>query len=192
MDEQTLVNRLEQEDPDAVRELYRQYRPRVFSVVRSNVDTEWDAEEVTQDVLWKVYKKIDMFRQNSQLWTWMYRIAVNEARMKTRKTSRRPRPVESDTLSALLEQLDRERHKRPDETVALQDVLETVQEYLEESKETNREIFLALDFDGRSKADVGEEFDLSVSAVKARLHRMRVGLREKLREEYLEDDEVDA
>jgi RNA polymerase sigma-70 factor (ECF subfamily) len=192
MDEQTLVNRLEQEDPDAVRELYRQYRPRVFSVVRSNVDTEWDAEEVTQDVLWKVYKKIDMFRQNSQLWTWMYRIAVNEARMKTRKTSRRPRPVESDTLSALLEQLDRERHKRPDETVALQDVLETVQEYLEESKETNREIFLALDFDGRTKADVGEEFDLSVSAVKARLHRMRVGLREKLREEYLEDDEVDA
>lgn len=192
MNEQQLVNRLEEEDPDAVRELYRQYRPRVFSVVRSNVDTEWDAEEVTQDVLWKVYNKIDMFRQNSKLWTWMYRIAVNEARMKTRKTDRRPRPVESDTLSALLEQMDRERHRRPDETVALQDVLETVQEYLEESKETNREIFLALDFDGRSKADVGEEFDLSESAVKARLHRMRVGLREKLREEYLEDEEVDA
>lgn len=189
MNEQQLVNRLEQEDPDAVRELYRKYQPRVLSVVRSNVDTEWDAEEVTQDVLWKVYKKIDMFRQNSKLWTWMYRIAVNEARMKTRKTSRKPRPVESDTLSALLEQLDRERHQRPDETVALQDVLETVQEYLQESKETNREIFLALDFDGRTKADVGEEFDLSVSAVKARLHRMRVGLREKLREEYLDEVE---
>ena len=187
MDEQTLVDQLEDDDPRAVRELYRQYRPKVLSVVRSNVESESDAEEVTQDVLWKVYRKIDMFRQNSALWTWMYRIAVNEARMKTRKTRKHPKPVDDETLTSLAESLDREYLRRPDHLLALQDILETTQAYLEESTDTNRRIFLALEFGGRSKRALADELDLSRSAVKARLHRMRVGLRERIRTEYFDD-----
>ena len=152
MDEQTLIERLEANDAQAVRELYRQYREKVFAVVRSNVKDEWDAEEVTQDVLWKVYQKIDTFRRNSALWSWMYRIAVNEARMKTRGYSRQPTPMEDDTLTAILNDEETNETTLPEEEVALKDVLEEVQEYLEQSTDKNTTVFVDLEFEGRTKS----------------------------------------
>ena len=186
MNEDTLIKRLEDNDPEALRELYRQYRERVFAVVRKNVKDEWDAEEVTQDVMWKVYTKIDTFRRNSALWSWMYRIAVNEARMKTRKYKRHPIPMEDDTLKAIINDDEADENKTPDETVELKDVLEEVEEYLSESTDANTKVFIDLEFNGESKETVAKDLDLTVPAVKARLHRMRVGLRERIRENYLQ------
>jgi RNA polymerase sigma-70 factor (ECF subfamily) len=187
MDEETLIEGLENNDETALRELYQQYKDRVYAVVRSNVDSDWDAEEVTQDVMWKVYTKIDTFRGNSALWSWMYRIAVNEARMKTRKYKRHPVPMKDDTLTAMINNDDSEESELPTDRVALKDVLEEVEEYLEESTDMNETVFVDLELDGQSKEDVAEALDLSVSAVKARLHRMRVGLRERIRENYLQE-----
>jgi len=187
MDEQELIAGLEANDDEAIRELYQQYEDRVYAVVRSNVDNEWDAEEVTQDVMWKVYTKIDTFRGNSALWSWMYRIAVNEARMKTRKYKRTPVPMEDDTLTAIINNDDSEQSELPTDRVALKDVLQEVEEYLEESTDMNTTVFVDLELDGQSKEEVADELDLSVSAVKARLHRMRVGLRERIRENYLRE-----
>lgn len=187
MEEQALIAGLEANDDEAIRELYQQYSDRVYAVVRKNVDNEWDAEEVTQDVMWKVYTKIDTFRGNSALWSWMYRIAVNEARMKTRKYKRHPVPMEDDTLTAIINDDDSEESELPTDRVALKDVLEEVEEYLEESTEMNTTVFVDLELDGQSKEEVAEELDLSVSAVKARLHRMRVGLRERIQDNYLEE-----
>lgn len=189
MDEQELIDGLENDDPEAIRELYQQYKERVFAVVRSNVKDEWDAEEVTQDVMWKVYTKIDTFRGNSKLWSWMYRIAVNEARMKTRKYKRHPVPMEDDTLTAIINDEDTDDTDLPTERVALKDVLEEVEEYLDDSTDMNTTVFVDLELEGRSKEEVAEQLDLSVSAVKARLHRMRVGLRERIRENYLAEVE---
>jgi len=186
MNEDTLIRRLEANDPEALRELYRQYRERVFAVVRKNVKDEWDAEEVTQDVLWKVYTKIDSFRRNSALWSWMYRIAVNEARMKTRKYKRHPIPMEDDTLKAIIHDEDADEQKTPDEEVELKDVLEEVEEYLAESTDENTKVFVDLEFGGETKKTVANELGLTVPAVKARLHRMRVGLRDRIRQNYLQ------
>lgn len=185
MDEKTLIRRLEDREPGAVRELYEQYHARVFSVVRANVRDDWDAEEVTQDVMWKVYDKIDTFRRNSALWSWIYRIAINEARMKTRKYPRRPIPLEDDSLSAIIEDENDEPTKQPDAVLELKDVLEEIQAYLEDSTRENTRVFVDLDLEGESKEDVAERLGLSTSAVKARLHRMRVGLRERIRDNYL-------
>jgi len=188
MDEQTLIERLNEGRPEAVEQLYQEYWNRIYSVVRPNVDNDWDAEEVTQDVIWTVFQKIDTFRGDSALWSWMYRIAVNEAKMKTRKYKRRPVPIEDDTLQALVDdEKSEERTRSPDERIAFEDVTEHLREYLENSKETNRKIYLEMEFRGTSKEELAEEFDLSASAIKARLHRMRVGLRERIREEYFED-----
>jgi len=186
MTEQELIDRLEAGDPEAIRELYNQYHDRIFAVVRSNVKDRWDAEEVTQDVIWKVWTKIDTFRQNSALWSWMYRIAVNEARMKTRKYKRQPVPMEGDTLKVVVnEEKDHEELESPDERVALKDVLEEMDAYLEESKDTNEKLYVDLELAGKTKEQVAEQLDLTVSAVKARLHRMRVGLRERIEQNYL-------
>lgn len=187
MEEQKLIEGLEENDPKALRELYRQYGERIYAVVRSNVKDEWDAEEVTQDVVWKVYNKIDSFRGDSALWTWMYRIAVNEARMKTRKYDRQPVPIEDDDLKAIIHAEETGTADAPADRVALIEVLNEVEKYLEESKQANTTVFLDLELEGRTKEEVAEQLDLSVSAVKARLHRMRVGLRERIRENYLNE-----
>lgn len=185
--EQELIDGLNNDDPDAVRALYQQYRDRIFAVVRPNVKDKWDAEEVTQDVIWKVYTKIDTFRQNSALWSWMYRIAINEARMKTRKYKRHPVPVEDDALTAMInDDTDGEDIDLPDEKLAFKDVVEIMEEYLEESKDKNETVYVQMELDGEDKEEVADELDLTVPAVKARLHRMRVGLREKLKNQYLD------
>lgn len=186
MDDSELIRRLEDNDPEAVEALYRKYYERVYAVVRKNVDSDWDAEECAQDAMWKVVTKIDTFRGNSALWSWMYRIAVNEARMKTRAGKRQPTPVESQTLATLIEERDDRSGHTPDETAQMQDLLEEIAEYLDESKEENQKVYVDLELEGETKKTVAEELDLSVSAVKARLHRMRVGLREKLRDNYLD------
>jgi len=186
MNERELIEGLEAEDPDAVEELYRQYYDRVYAVVRKNVDSDWDAEEGAQDAMWKVVTKIDTFRRNSRLWSWMYRIAVNEARMKTRSRKNQPTPVESRTLATLIEDRDDHSGRQPDETAQFHDLLEELAEYLDESKPTNRRVYVDLELEGNSREAVAEQLDLSTSAVKARLHRMRVGLRERLRDEYLD------
>lgn len=186
MNEQELIERLEDNDPEAVQALYAEYRDRVYAVVRQNVKDDWDAEEVTQDTLWKVYTKIDTFRGNSALWSWMYRIAINEARMKTRKYKRHPVPMEDDTLKAVMNnEGENDDIELPDERVALKDVLEELSEYLANSKEDNKTVYVDMELQGKSKEEVAEKLDLTVPAVKARLHRMRVGLREKIRENYL-------
>jgi RNA polymerase sigma-70 factor (ECF subfamily) len=187
VDEQELITRLNNDDPEAVRELYEQYRERIFAVVRPNVKDKWDAEEVTQDVIWKVYTKIDTFRQNSALWSWMYRIAINEARMKTRKYKRHPVPVEDDALTAMInDDTDGEETDLPDEKLAFKDVVELMEEYLEQSKDKNETVYVKMELNGKDKEKVANELDLTVPAVKARLHRMRVGLREKLEDQYLQ------
>lgn len=185
--EQELIDGLNNDDPDAVRALYQEYRDRIFAVVRPNVKDKWDAEEVTQDVIWKVYTKIDTFRQNSALWSWMYRIAINEARMKTRKYKRHPVPVEDDALTAMInDDTDGEEIDLPDEKLAFKDVVEIMEEYLEDSKDKNETVYVQMELDGEDKEEVADELDLTVPAVKARLHRMRVGLREKLKNQYLD------
>ncbi len=188
MEEQELIRRLEENDPEAVEALYDEYHDRIFSVVRSNVKDKWDAEEVTQDVIWKVYTKIDTFRGNSALWSWMYRIAINEARMKTRKYKRHPVPMEDDTLTAVLNnESEHEETDLPDEKLAFKDVVEEVKAYLKDSKEKNKTVYVDMELDGKSKEEVAEKLDLTVPAVKARLHRMRVGLRERIQKNYLKD-----
>ena len=84
MNELALITKLRRRDPDALFYLYNEYRDRVFAVVRRIVRDDWDAEEVVQDVFWTVHRKIDLFREDSALWSWMYRISVNAAKMKVR------------------------------------------------------------------------------------------------------------
>lgn len=186
MNEQQLINGLIAGETNAINHLCATYRGRIFAVVRPLVKDEWDAEEVTQDVLLTVCQKIDTFRQNSALWSWMYRIAVNEARMKTRKYKRHPVPLEDDALFAIRHREDEgEFDERPDEHLAGKQILAEIFEYLDECNETNTVVYLDMEWNGHDKEVVAEKLELTEAAVKTRLHRIRVGLREKIEQGYL-------
>ncbi len=186
MTEQELIKGLIAGDAPAIRDLCTQYRGRIFAVVRPLVRDEWDAEEVTQDVLLKVCDKIDTFRHNSALWSWMYRIAVNEARMKTRRYKRRPVPIEDDALVALRHQEDDgEFDERPDEHLASKEILAEIADFLEACNDTNKVVYLGMEWEGRDREELAAKLDLTEAALKTRLHRLRVSLREQIERNYL-------
>ena len=187
MQEQALIEGLLAEDARAIQELFKQYRNRIFAVVRPHVKDEWDAEEVTQDVIWTVCQKIDTFRGNSALWSWMYRIAVNAARMKTRKYKRHPVPLQDDTLRALYNQhTEGDFDQRPDELLASKEIVAEIEEFVDQCNEANTVVYLDLEWEGRDRSEVAKELDLTEAAVKTRLHRLRVSLREKVAARYRE------
>lgn len=185
MDDRQLIERLRHRDPDALFFLYNEYRDRVFAVVRRVVRDEWDAEEVVQDVFWTVHRKIDLFREDSALWSWMYRIAVNAAKMKVRKYKRTPMPMEDELLRDLC---SRERSGEddplPDQHLMCQEVIGQVHAYLASVSETNRALYVEMEWGGADKEAVAAQLDLTVPAVKTRLHRLRAGLRDHLQEIY--------
>lgn len=184
MDEETLVARLMERDPEALEEFHRQYRARIFAVARKFVRDSWDAEEVVQDVLLTMHRKIHLFDGRSAFWSWVYRVSANAAKMKVRKYKRYPTPIEDDALSAFMAEKSLDQPTgQPDDIYTYRKCMKTIEAFLDDSDEMNREVYLRMDFEGNDKEKVAEDLDLSVSALKARLHRMRFALREAVEAE---------
>lgn len=181
MNDLVLVARLKAQDPTALEYLYKEYRDRVHAVVRRFIRDEGDAEEVVQDTFWTVYRKIDLFRQDSALWSWMYRIAVNASKMRLRKYKRSAIPVDEEIMSSIRsEESMNTLDTRPDQQLAVKKMVEELQNFLEECDDVNRQLYIEMEMEGATKEEIAEKLDLTVPAVKTRLHRMRVGLRERL------------
>src|SRR5215213_7655355 len=89
-EDRQLISRLQAGDESAVQELAERYTPRIFQLAMRHMKNREDAEEVTQDVLMKVYRKIGAFRGESALSSWIYRITFNTAmsRLRTSKAAR--------------------------------------------------------------------------------------------------------
>src|SRR4051795_5156293 len=89
-EDRQLIARLHAGDESAVQELAERYSSRIFQLAMRHMKNREDAEEVTQDVLMKVYRKIGAFRGDSALSSWIYRITFNTAmsRLRTTKAAR--------------------------------------------------------------------------------------------------------
>ena len=184
MNDQELVERLRERDPEALEAFHRQYRDRVFAVARRIVRDEWDAEEVVQDVLMTMHRKIHLFNGRSAFWSWVYRVTENAARMKVRKYKRYPTLFEDSILDSMLSSSDSNEKPvgRPEEEFQFRQCMDTIRDFLESSDDLNREIYLRMDFLGYDKEEVAQDLDLTVPALKARLHRIRYALRRSLEE----------
>lgn len=181
MNEKQLIEGLERKDPAALAFLYREYHGRVTAVVRKFIRDEWDAEEVVQDTFWTVHRKIHLFRRDSQLWSWMYRIAANAAKMKLRKYKRRPIPFDDEVLRAMRsEESTACVGSRPDRQLAEKQMMLEFRAFLDECDAINRDLYVSMEIGGASKEEIAARLELTVPAVKTRLHRLRKGLRERL------------
>ena len=181
MNEQTMIQGLRKRDPQAMDAFYRTYQKRVFSVARSIVSDDWDAEEVMQDVFWTVHRKIDLFHENKSLWNWVYRISVNAAKMKVRKYKRRPIPLkDQDILLLSTKSSTAQNLPTPDQQVACRELVGQLNNFLNESDELNRQVYMYMDVLGMTKEAAAEKLDMTVSALKSRLHRIRFAMRSEL------------
>jgi RNA polymerase sigma-70 factor (ECF subfamily) len=163
--ERELVDRASAGDVEAFGELVRTYERRVASVLYRLLDDRRDVEEATQDVFVQAWRNLHRYRRDAQLFTWLYRIAVNEALMRKRK--RRPD----------VQQLDERVAAAPDPEPGLQDLL--VRE-LGALPFEHRAAVVLRDVEGLSNEEVAQVLGISLAAAKSRIHRGRMQIRAAL------------
>jgi RNA polymerase sigma-70 factor (ECF subfamily) len=187
--ERQLIARLQAGDDTAVQELADRYRSRIFQLAMRYMKNREDAEEVTQDVLLKVYRKVDAFRGDAQLSSWIYRITFNTAMSRLRST-RLARAADQERERSLAAQGDEQPSKlmrqpadwsrMPDESLLRAQLREAVAEAIEELPEIYRAPVVLRDIQGLSTEEASSRLKLKDQTLKSRLHRGRLMLREKL------------
>jgi len=190
-EDEVLLERLRKGAPDAVNELLRLFQGKIFNLAMSILKNESDAEEAAQDVFMTVIRKADTFKGNSALYSWMYRICVNTCLMRLRGKRR------NDTVS--IEEFmpiftDEGMHASPMddwskevERKALNlELGQMIRKFTDQLSEKYKVVFVLSDIEGLSNEETAKILGLTVPAVKSRLHRARLYLREQL-SRYLQE-----
>jgi RNA polymerase sigma-70 factor (ECF subfamily) len=180
-----LVEALRREDPQAAEMLVDTYGNRVYRLAIRITGQPADAEEVVQDALWTAARKIHLFKGESAFGSWLYRVTANTAyqKLRTRK-ARRHEIAWEDVLPTL----DGEGHFEPMEDWSarvdegalqgeLRDVLHGAIEALPPDYKT---AFVMHDVEGMPNPEIAETLGISLPAVKSRVHRSRLFLRQRL------------
>ena len=181
-----LVARLQERDETAVHELAERYGSRIYQLALRQMKNREDAEEVTQDVLMKVYRKIGAFRGDSALSSWIYRITFNTAmsRLRTSKLARaaqqheRNRDSEDDTQRTERQQADWS--SMPDEELLRTQLRRAVFAAIQELPEIYRVPVVLRDIEGLSTEEASSRLHVKDQTLKSRLHRGRLLLRARL------------
>lgn len=184
-----VVNEFKAGAVEAFEEIIARYESKVMSLALRFTRNQEDAEEVMQDVFTTVYRKIDGFRGQSAFSSWLYRIVVNAAFMKLRKRKQN-QTVAMDDLSPAIKQycIDKDcLNGSYTQNIAVSHEMQAViQNAVNRLPDQYRAVFVLRDVDGLSNQETGEILNLSIPAVKSRLHRSRIMLRKKL-QRYYED-----
>jgi RNA polymerase sigma-70 factor, ECF subfamily len=183
--DETLVDGLLRGEPEAIEALVARYGAWIYRVARRSLGDPRDAEEVTQDVLMTVVGKIATFRREAAFSSWLYRIAANAACERVR--SRRSRAeVPLDPLLGVFDDAGQHVHPVVDWSGKLDDaaVAEETRSALERGisrlPEEYRVVLVLRDVEGLTNEETAEALGLTVPAVKSRLHRARLFLRQEL------------
>jgi RNA polymerase sigma-70 factor (ECF subfamily) len=185
--ERDLIGRMQAGDNTAVADLASSYGPRIHQLAFRYLKNWEDAEEVTQDVLMKVHRKIDAFRGDAALSSWIHRITFNTA-MSRLRTARFTRPAEvhptlggsDNTESSLLEPADWS--SLADDQVMRSQLRARLIEALTHLPVVYRVPVILRDIKGLSTEEASAVLRVKPQTLKSRLHRGRLILREHLGE----------
>jgi RNA polymerase sigma-70 factor (ECF subfamily) len=163
--------------------LVRKYERQVFRIAQHITQNREDAEDVTQDAFLKAYQKLDQFQGNSKFSTWLVRIAVNESLMRLRKR-RTGKMVSIDEDIATDEgSVPRDLADwapNPEQNYNQAELAEILRKTIQGLPQGFRIVFVLRDVEGLSTEETAETLGLSIPAVKSRLLRARLQLRERL------------
>jgi RNA polymerase sigma-70 factor (ECF subfamily) len=186
-DDLTLVDRVLSGERRAFESLVRKHERRVFRVALAVLRNIEDAEEAMQDAFVKVFRHLDQFRREARFSTWLTRIAVNEAIAK-RSTRKNYIPLgESETVEG---QVTTKRYEpwrsNPEELYGKQEIHRVVEDAIQSLPDIYREAFVLRDVEGMTAEEAAEALGITVPALKSRLLRARLMMRERLAEKFEE------
>jgi len=182
-EELELVGRSRTGDTKAFSQLISRYEGKIFRLAMNITQNREDAEDVLQEAFVKAYQHLDQFQGNSRFYTWVVRIAVNQALMKLRKR-RNDRSVSldeqidtgEDTVAREIAAWDPD----PEQQYAREELNGILTNAIDDLEPIYKTVFTLRDVDGLSTEETAEALDLSIPAVKSRLLRARLQLRDKL------------
>ena len=183
--EEALVRDLQNGNLDAYDKLAEIYQKKIYGLSFHLTRNQMDAQDVTQEVLLTLFRKINMFQGKSAFSSWVYRIAVNASYMKLRSKKKEPN-VSIDELMPSFNSAGFQQEKIQDWSENTESLLFTketrdvINKAVDLLPEKEKVVFLLRDVEGLSSEKAGEILDLTVPAVKSRLHRARLFLRKKL------------
>lgn len=183
--EARLVERLGRRDERAFNELVADYGPRVFGLVLRMIGSRAEAEDLTQEVFVQVFKAIGTFRGESKLSTWVYRIAINLCKNRS-KYLRVRHTADQTELDAVEERGKLGDAKgealgqlaRPDDMLAGKQVERIVQRAILELEASFRECLVLRDVEDLSYEEIESITGLPAGTVKSRIHRARAQLKQ--------------
>jgi RNA polymerase sigma-70 factor (ECF subfamily) len=178
-----LVARVRGGDLSAYDLLVRKYERQLFRIAQHITQNREDAEDVMQDAFLKAYEKLEQFQGNSKFYTWLVRIAVNESLMRLRKRR-------TGKMVSIDEDIETEEGSvprdladwapDPEQNYNQAELAEILRKTIQGLPQGFRIVFVLRDVEGLSTEETAETLGLSIPAVKSRLLRARLQLRERL------------
>jgi RNA polymerase sigma-70 factor, ECF subfamily len=182
-DESGLLAKARDGDAAAFSELVNQYSRKIYRLAKHITQNDSEAEDVLQETFLKAFEHLRDFHGQSKFYTWIVRIAVNESLMKLRKRkSDRTVPLDEpldtgeDTVVREIAVWD----ENPEQQYSREEIGQILDEAVQSLKPSFRTVFVLRDIEELSTEETAEALGISIPAVKSRLLRARLQLREKL------------
>jgi RNA polymerase sigma-70 factor, ECF subfamily len=181
-----LVARLKQRDKSALADLIQIHGAKMYGVALQFMRNEYDAHEVMQDALISIWNKIASFEGKSAFTSWIYRVTANAGLMALRKRKRHEKDVSLDATASgeddepLPALRLSDKSPLPDKVAMTDELGEQVRAAIDQLPEPYRAVVLLRDVQELPMEEVMEATGLSEPALKSRLHRARLALREAL------------
>jgi RNA polymerase sigma-70 factor (ECF subfamily) len=183
IEESTLVFKAREGNKAAFSELVRRYEGKIFRLAQHVTQNREDAEDVLQETFMKAYEHLDQFKGDSKFYTWIVRIAVNQALMKLRRRKTDKTVSIDETIDTGEDPVVREIaawDEDPEERFSREELGEILDSAVQSLEPPYRSVFVLRDVEELSTEETAEALGLSVPAVKSRLLRARLQLRERL------------
>ncbi|MEE8298906.1 MAG: sigma-70 family RNA polymerase sigma factor [Thermodesulfobacteriota bacterium] len=177
----------------AFNEIVSRYANKIYGFALRITRNSSDAEEVFQEVFLTLTKKLDTFRGESKFSSWLYRVTVNASYMYLRSQKKHESNIslenyypydEKGTLMGRV--MEKDWSSRPDIIIFSNEALKIIDKSINELPESYRTVFHLRDVEGLSNEEVADILEISIPAVKSRLHRARLFLRDRLSDYFHE------
>jgi len=183
-----LVRGIKSGDEDAFEQMVERYHKRVYSLSYGVLRNAEDAEEATQDTFLTLYRKIGTFDESKKFFSWFYRVALNQAYSR----ARRRRPTVAANIEDFLPKFASDGHlaspELPDwsgsveDEVMARELAGRAEEFISELPPIYRDVIWMYDVEELATSDIAETLEISIPALKSRLHRARLYVRQRLAE----------
>ena len=183
--DEILVKKSQKGDYPSFEELVKRYEKKIYNLAYRIMGNKEDASDVLQETFLQAFKKLAGFKGKAKFSTWLYRIAVNICLMRKRKRKKMEIisldvPILTKKEDEIKRELRDDWSESPLATLENKEVKKTLSEAIDLLPEEYRTVFLLRGLNGMSNEEVAEVLKISLPAVKSRLHRARLFLRDRL------------